>query len=282
MKSQLVFAACAAFAFASSAVDLTPGPDGCIRDPDGSLHRFTPEERKKLPREVVNAMGREFFRTTFGPKVEKPGSAKGYFKFVNCSKRVTNEDLQGAIKPINKYSQIRLEAVSGEAPALTSAKDSMKKYDANAAVFVVDSDTLPRLMLAPEDGWAVVNATALAADNPAQTALVKRVNIELARAFTFICGSATDGRSVLMGPVSELKDVDAIPSPSFLPLNLKQTSTQLSMFGIQPRIITTYKKACEEGWAYAPTNDVEKAIWDKAHETPSKPMKIKYDPKAKK
>ena len=41
----------------------------------------------------------------------------------------------------------------------------------------------------------------------------------------------------------------------------------------------TYKEACEEGWAPAPTNEIQKAIWDKVRATPKNPMKIEFDPK---
>ena len=271
---------CAATAFAAfGAGDLTPGPDGLIRNPDGSLRILTQAERKSLPKDVQRAMGMEMIRTIYGPRIEKPNSAKGYFKFVNCSKLVKPEDFEAAIKPIVKFTMIRLDAVAGEAPTPISAKDTMKKLGANAAVFVVDSDSLPRIMLAPEDGWGFVNAAALNSDKTSQSNLVRRVNTELLRAFMMICGSATDARIPVMGAVSSLSDIDAIKAPSFLPTNMKQTVRQLSLFGIEPRVVATYKKACEQGWAYTPTNDVEKAIWKKVHELPTKPLKIEYNEK---
>ena len=39
------------------------------------------------------------------------------------------------------------------------------------------------------------------------------------------------------------------------------------------------ESACREGWASAPTNDVQKAIWDKVRAIPDKPLTIEYDPK---
>ena len=42
---------------------------------------------------------------------------------------------------------------------------------------------------------------------------------------------------------------------------------------------SVYRKACEEGWAPAPTNDVQKAIWDKVHAMPTEPIKIKPETK---
>ena len=49
--------------------------------------------------------------------------------------------------------------------------------------------------------------------------------------------------------------------------------------GMTPTRIASYKKACQEGWAPAPTNDVQKAIWEKVHAVPATPMKIEFDPK---
>jgi hypothetical protein len=53
----------------------------------------------------------------------------------------------------------------------------------------------------------------------------------------------------------------------------------LSRIGVTQPEFTTYRKACKEGWAPTPTNDVQKAIWDRIHATPKNPMKIEFDPK---
>jgi len=163
-------------------------------------------------------------------------------------------------------------------PDPADAKGALAKANANAGVFIVDSATMPRIMLAPEDGWAIVNAQALNADGPDRKTLVNRVNVELVRAFTYICGCSTDYRSVIMSPVGSLADLDKIPSARFLPVNIDQMGKQLDIFGIKPRVVKPYKAACEEGWAHEPTNKIEKAIWDKVHTLPSNPMKIEFDP----
>ena len=53
----------------------------------------------------------------------------------------------------------------------------------------------------------------------------------------------------------------------------------LAAMNVTPKVRITYKKACEEGWAPAPTNEFQKAIWEKVHAAPKNPMKIKFDPK---
>jgi hypothetical protein len=54
---------------------------------------------------------------------------------------------------------------------------------------------------------------------------------------------------------------------------------RLIKVGVTPIRLVTYAKACKEGWAPQPTNDVQKAIWDKVHAMPATPMKIEFDPK---
>ena len=53
----------------------------------------------------------------------------------------------------------------------------------------------------------------------------------------------------------------------------------LANAGVTPAQMSTYLAACKQGWAPAPTNDVQKAIWDKVHAVPATPMKIEFDPK---
>jgi hypothetical protein len=49
--------------------------------------------------------------------------------------------------------------------------------------------------------------------------------------------------------------------------------------GIVPSEYGTYQDACEMGIAPAPTNDIQRAIWEKVHAIPDKPITINFDPK---
>ena len=46
-----------------------------------------------------------------------------------------------------------------------------------------------------------------------------------------------------------------------------------------PVMMVTYGRAVREGWAPAPTNEYQKAIWDKIHAMPTEPIKIKPETK---
>ena len=38
--------------------------------------------------------------------------------------------------------------------------------------------------------------------------------------------------------------------------------THAQKLGMQPQRMTTYRKAVEEGWAPAPTNDLQRTVWE--------------------
>ncbi len=129
---------------------------------------------------------------------------------------------------------------------------------------MLESPELPTLLVAPEAKWAVVNVTALAKDAPDSEQLKARVRKELWRAFAYTCGcgDSNDGRSVVQ-QVSSLSELDAIKVENFDPIQMQGLVRNLMRIGVTPKHIAPYKTACMRGWAPAPTNEYQKAIWDK-------------------
>ena len=134
------------------------------------------------------------------------------------------------------------------------------------AVMVADcGDAAPVLAIYPEDRVAVVNSSRLylgAKEADREVRLVK----ELWRAFGFVsgCGYAVTPASVML-PISSPIELDAIEWSIVSPMSFQQISHVLSRYGAVAGSRTTYRRAVVEGWAPAPTNDYQKAIWDAAH-----------------
>ena len=108
-----------------------------------------------------------------------------------------------------------------------------------------------------------VNVAALAKDNPSAEVLEARVKKELWRAFVLLFGGGNANLAGdLMRPINSLTDLDAYPvlAPGPEPFNAVMTGARTR--GITFIRRTTYKSACEEGWAPAPTNEFQKAIFD--------------------
>lgn len=134
-----------------------------------------------------------------------------------------------------------------------------------AFITVVDIPDYPSILIAPENGWAQVNVAALAKDNPSAEVLDRRVKKELWRAFVMLFGGGNSSMLAqdLMRPVNSLADLDAKPNlaPGPEPFNAVLEGARAR--GITPVYRTTYRQACIEGWAPAPTNDFQRAILEK-------------------
>lgn len=168
---------------------------------------------------------------------------------------------------------IRKARWSSNLPLKLNDKDSPVKIE------LVESDAFGMLAIYPEELKACVNVKALAADKPAPEVLATRLRTELARAALFTLGSGSVSYSCLTMPVHSLADLDKLAraTPG------AEIFTRLGAgraVGITPLQYTSYEVACQEGWAPSPTNDIQKAVWNKVHALPTSPITIK--PEAKK
>ena len=149
-------------------------------------------------------------------------------------------------------------------------------------VVVVDDETTPAMLVAPEDHWGVVNVAKLVDDLPTEKAKTRfigsRTTKEAIRAFSLLCGGGSSQFPGNMMNATSLRKLDT--TVDSIPVDMVGYYQEyLKTLGVTVRATTNYKTACREGWAPAPTNDVQKAIWDKVHAMPSEPLKIKPEEK---
>ena len=195
-------------------------------------------------------------------------------KVYNCNKAADPAAINAALSAIKDYVLVKVEAVEGAFSA-----EALADNTAGAWVFVEDDDINPALLVAPEEAWARVNVRKLKADNPDVGKLNARVAKEIWRGAAIAMGGS-DGQvqPSLMRSIKNLKMLDVAPAmPTPDTFNKMMSFTKDREFGIIKR--ATYRAACKQGWAPAPTNDLQRAIWDKVHEIPDSPLKIEYDPK---
>ncbi len=170
------------------------------------------------------------------------------------------ETIQRTMRYGVEVSRIELDGAAPYDRALALRKER----GSAVAVMVADAgDAAPVLAVYPEDRVAVVNASRLylgAADADRETRLVK----EIWRAFGFVsgCGYAGTDASV-MQPISSPVELDAIKWSIVSPMSFQQISLLLSRYGAVAGGRTTYRRAVAEGWAPPPTNDYQKAVWDR-------------------
>ena len=171
----------------------------------------------------------------------------------------------------------RVAAAVGRARIVTNVPLVVGDGNSPAKIELVDRDDKTTITISPEDFKAVINVKALAADGAAAEVVESRVRKELVRASFFLLGTGSTRYDVTQ-PIFSLKELDGIDEDNVSAETVMHMGCK-NKAGVKMIRFTTYRMACQEGWAPAPTNDVQKAVWDEVHAMPTAPIKIKPETK---
>ena len=200
----------------------------------------------------------------------------GTFLFVNTQKRLPSSEFERPVSVLRRQFAIDIKLVEGTEFDIKSVPAELESRGAKGAIWIVDSPFLPVCLAATESGWGVLNVAHIVRDNPSPKLQASRVGKLAARLFGMLHGAASPANM----PVCVLKNavgmegVDGLRSGFISPGAAMRISNYLELAGYKTCNIGSYYEACEEGWAPAPTNAVQKAIWDKVHQLPTKPIRI--------
>ena len=229
----------------------------------------------KVVRKVDRARLDAIMEARTGGRILVPGSMKGRIVYVDAQARAPRKWLEQNAATFGAATKLTIEVSEGKFDFPSP------KVQGEASLFVVDDPALPPLLSAPESRWAMVNVAPLAegaGEKPQFFAA--RVQKELTRGFCLLAGAQNSGYpDALVGCMTKPEDLDRFMDCR-LPIDvMNRFAPYLKGYGITPKVYSTYRKACQEGWAPAPTNDVQKAIWEETRKLPEKPLQIKFDPK---
>jgi len=246
----------------------------------GAADAATNKVRKVLTEAEREARRERGYLRRTGGDIRREGSAKGMFVVLNAQKRVPAAAFGSAVSYMDKALRIRCQLAEAENVTVASVFGKIEAAGGTMGVGVVDDPTLPSLLTAPESRWTIVNVAKLAEGCSDNEKLAARVRKEILRslAFTSGCAYATMA-DPLMRDVRKPSDLDGLQSEEFGIEISNRFPESAPLYGLKPWYIRTYREACEAGWAPAPTNEYQKAIWDQVHAVPAKPMKIEFDPK---
>lgn len=277
MKRLLTVAAAMAACAVLAAGDETPTNGQDVHSPTGRMVRIG---NKLVPVEKVRESVRKASLKKTGGRVRRAGSADGWFVVVNAAgAKVDGETIQGALKVIDRRAKVQTKWTAAEKCGIGEAKGLIAKAGGRLGAVIVSEPGASALVVAPEDGWAVVNVDALAAGGADEAAVKARMRKELLRAFAFVAGGAYGAKGdFMMRDVASPKDLDALKIEDFGVELMRKFEETVSRYGVRPWHEVTYLKACQEGWAPQPTNEFQQAIWNDVHQLPSKPIKIEFDP----
>ena len=227
--------------------------------------RLTTIERKAKLDAIVNQR--------VGGFVERSGTAKGSIAYINCQQKAPKTWIYESIAYFSEVTKFKINYAEG------TFDIKNPKVEGNVAIFIVDDESLPTLLIAPESRWALVNVAPIAQEKR-PIFFEQRTKKELSRAFAYLCGATGSKfeRSLTRG-ISSQAELD-MNRDYELPMDVVQRFWDyMKPLGVAPAQRATYLKACQEGWAPEPTNDVQRAIWKKVHAVPDKPITIEFDPK---
>ena len=228
-------------------------------------------KRPKLNRAKVA----ENFNRRTGGWISFPGAKQGKIVFVNAQAKAPEEWLQEVAAFHSSALKVDIDVARG------AFSFPETKVEGNATLFIIDDARMPAILHAPEQRWTMVNIASLADGNGSKPAFFKaRVKKELTRGFCLLAGTQTSNYpESLLGCVTGPSDLDKFADWE-LPVDIPERFLPyLAGFGVKPDVLVTYKKACQEGWAPAPTNVYQKTIWEETRKLPEKPLQIKFDPK---
>lgn len=197
-----------------------------------------------------------------GGEVQVPGSGRGKIVILSSQKTVKLDDLKRPFRKVIELMMLPLEFREGD--PIVPGPDAIKSVGANFVINVIDdpSKSAP-LLLAPEEGWAIVNIAHSKKDDPTPTRLIDRARKQTMRGFGYLCGCANATyKNTVMGPMRKMIDMDRVPYFE-LPLDsYNRVLDYLAGYRVTRFEYSTYRTACKDGWAPAPTNKWQKAIWE--------------------
>ena len=212
-----------------------------------------------------------------GGLVVANGTFTGKILIADAQERVAHSNAVAVAAALTEASGCNVVA---ERARTANPAEVLKGHGADVAVVVVDDKDAPGMLLAPDERWGVVNVAKMVDDLPGARAKAKflpsRVRKQVTRAFSVLCGGASSSFPGNAMNAMSPRELDF--AGEGLPID-KVDAIQIAMrrIGITPRRMMTYAKACAEGIAPEPTNDVQRAIWEETHRIPDKPLEIKFD-----
>lgn len=224
-----------------------------------------PDRGKKPLTDAERAARREaVMRRTGGPFTIP---ASGFVQLVDYQRRADFAKLARKFEETFSGFNIPARAIQAtNAFCIASMKTLAHDMGAGAVVAVVDDPALPMSLVSIETRCGLVNVAALAADTPSPALLTRRTGKVVGRVAMLASGGAeSDSPSSSLKTVTSLKELDASEGIGDEAYVMMGVIRGMAKAGVHPSRVTSYRQACRMGIAPAPTNDVQRAVWEKVH-----------------
>lgn len=231
-----------------------------VEPPDiakGTVSRTQNATNSRLVAATSQATGGLVVMPSLGPRIV----------FLNRQAAVPELVLQQMVNHMQVLCRTAIEIKTlgnsiGEPRAILERELAFGTNKVTAAIFIGDVKGHPSLLVAPDDRWAVVNISALDKAGCTEEVYLDRVRRELWRAVGLAVGGggAISGKCVLGAPVGGiggLENLGRVPGGD----SLARIQSAARRLGAPMITVATYRRAVEAGWAPAPADDTQRAIW---------------------
>lgn len=229
----------------------------------------TEDVKAQLSRLAANGASRAGF-------VTRP--AQGRFAIVLTRDMIPTSIVESAAGKIARQFNHPVECLIDDVDGrIDSVRMKMKDGNLSVGIFLQESDALPMSLISMEERWALVNISRIFNKNTSLAHKEQRLRKELSR----VCKALFSGASLEPNTtaVQNGEDLQSMTAEPIDANTLMAIIRGMPSYGLVAPRTVPYHRACKEGWAPAPTNDVQRAIWNKVHEIPDRPLTIEYDPK---
>ena len=217
-----------------------------------------------------------------GGFIERPGIKAGQISILNGQSIVNDDAIKEVTSKLAKMVRVKVNIKESNIQTLdVNLKKAFLSDGANYAIFLIaDNKNEETIGIFPDQKYAFVNIAALNVDHPTPAFIKARTQKAIARAFLYLTGGASSQNDHnVMSPISTIKDLDKIANDAIPVDVVARVYKYLPLSGCNINTRVPYVLAVREGWAPAPTNEYQKAIWDKIHAMPTAPIKIKPETK---
>ena len=257
MKAQTVFALAAAMAAALFAEE--PKGDSGIRAEGAGRSAEQSMNADAMARRRLMRGGGMLFRRGEG----------GSIRFLDM-RRDRTPSLAAEAEHVSRFTTAwadvaEVEPAEGRDGFRTARDVLATNEEVRIAIAVVEEGAdAPTLLVCPEDRVAVLNVDRLRVDLPADNpgAFASRLKKEIWRAVAFAADGFDIDYPCVLKAVASPSDIDAIEMEMFCPPVSAKVARYARKVGVAPLRMYPYAAAVKQGWAPAPTNDVQRAIWD--------------------
>lgn len=207
------------------------------------------------------ALGAKLYAKT-GGVIQAPATGPQII-FLNAQEIITDQQLNQAATTISKITRLPISVATGKiTQPMLDAYKLLAPTNVAALLMVVNIPGQPSLLVAPENRWAMVNAAPLADAETSADLHRERLLKEVWRGFGYLMGAANSTMNpCLLKGVIVPNDLDDLKAVSLSIEPLQKIVSYSRVIGMTPSRLTTYRNAVIEGWAPAPTNDIQRAIW---------------------